>query len=739
MMRKRSEKSLKYTFVTVSMVALILAAEPVAARENSGLPVNFSADTLSHDDQTQTVTAIGNVELIQGQRILRADKMVYNLATDTVSALGNVSLLDDTGDVHFAEYVELSDNMKDGFVHGLYSTLADGGRFRAIQGKREGGSRIVMTEASYTPCEPCENNPDDVVWQIKASEVIHDEDDNTVRYKNARLELLGVPVAYTPFFSHPDPNVERKSGFLRPGIGWSSELGPSAEVGYYWDIAPDKDATVWVKPTTLKGVLVQGEWRQRFENGRLQINGGIVESDRTEYDGRIEKNRKRGHLIADGQMDLNENWRTGMNIALTTDKEYVRLYDIDVPDPNVLKNRLYAERFSGRDYTLVQAMSFRDIRLGNRPDQPEILPLAEHRMIGEPGGTLGGRWSLGLGAAGLYREGDDQSVMRVSADAGWQRRFLSRTGLATTVDADVRADLYNVRNRTAALTDPTLDDDDHVARVHPTLNVVGSYPMARRLARGQAVIEPMVGFAASPRLKDQEEDVPNEDSLDVQLDTSNLFDSNRYPGVDRLEDGVRASYGMKAGLYGDDGRFVKAFAGQSYRFNDDDMFPKGSGLENKQSDYVARVSASAGRALTVDYAVKLNSEDLKPTIQEARVSTARGGFRASSRYLYAASVDGTGFTQSREQVSLNTSYDFTPNWTLAVTSLTDLGEEPGLRRGSIGLHYGDECFTFSAIGVRNIASSASGEDETSIMLRIGLKNIGEFTMPEIALDNKGSN
>src|ERR1035437_3994294 len=142
-------------------------------------PVHFTAKTLTHDDESQTVTAIGDVELVQGRQILRADKMVYYLSEDKVTALGNVSLLDDRGDVHFAEYVELHDQMKDGFVQGLLSLLADGSRFTATSAKREnGGMKTTMTDATYTACKVCENDPHPL-WQIKASQVVHNVEDKS--------------------------------------------------------------------------------------------------------------------------------------------------------------------------------------------------------------------------------------------------------------------------------------------------------------------------------------------------------------------------------------------------------------------------------------------------------------------------------------------------------------------------------------------------------------------------------
>ncbi|MCK5556141.1 MAG: LPS-assembly protein LptD, partial [Alphaproteobacteria bacterium] len=478
--------------------------------ESGNLPVNFTAKALSHDDVKQTVTAAGDVELVQGEQILRADRMVYHLDEDRVEAIGNVSLLDERGDVHFAEALELRNNMKDGFVRELLSLLSDGSRFTASEARRENdGKRTVMIDATYTVCRVCEADPNPL-WQIKADKVVHDADIKKVNYKNARLEFLGVPIAYSPIFSHPDPTLKRKSGFLRPEYGWTTELGTHIKGGYYYDIAPSRDMTLQIEQTTLAGTLIEGEWRERFKNGKLQINVSTVNSDRKEEDGRIETNRQRGHIFAEGSFDLNNLWRSGVSFSRSTDKEYLRLYDIS--DENVLSSQIYAERFSGRDYSRISAFGFQDVRLGVRPDQPYIFPMMEHTMIGEPNSLLGGRGQIGASALGLIRDGDNQDVQRASVTAEWERRDVHSSGITTVATLDGRGDIYIVQNSDAADIDPSLDSNPETVRGIATASVISSYPMVRPLRQSQIIIEPSVGVSVSPMVNDKNDFIPNEDS-----------------------------------------------------------------------------------------------------------------------------------------------------------------------------------------------------------------------------------
>lgn len=698
---------------------------------NDDQPVNIAAKELTHDETGQTVTATGNVEMVQGGKILRADKIVYNLSTDVVSAIGNVALLDETGDVHTAEYVELSGDLKQGYVQGLLSMLADGSRFTAVEARREDGRRTTMTEGSYTPCKVCEEKPNPV-WQIKAEKVEHDQENHSIKYKNARLEILGVPLAFAPIFSHADPSVERKSGFLRPDYGWSNDVGTFVEGGYYFgDIAPDMDATVRVRPTTRAGVLMMGQWRQRFEAGKLQIDGSGVVSDRREEDGRLEGDRKRGHIFASGLYDINEKWRAGLNIERASDKGYLRLYDIS--NENVLENEIYAERFAGRNYTRVSAMNFQDVRLGVRPDQPDILPMAEHRMYGEPSSSLGGRWTAGVSALALHRDDNGQSMQRASADIGWQRRDVLPVGLVMQTDLSARGDFYALQDRDAAVLNPGLDPESNRGRAMAVAGVTASYPLVKRFEKSQVVIEPIIGASISPQVDENDDGIANEDSIDIQLDTSNLFAYNRFPGIDGQEDGARMNYGLRTGVYGDNGRYAKVFIGQSYRFDDDDIFPQGSGLEDNSSDIVGQINLGLSRYLRADYRFQLDNRHLTMRRHELLANGGNDRFGLNVGYIYFDGIAGTGFTESREQLQLEGVYHLTEFWSVNAYTLTDLGEEPGLRKASAGITYEDECFTFSLQGSRNLINEASGENGTVLMARIGFKNIGEVSSPKIKL------
>ncbi|HYI89753.1 MAG TPA: LptA/OstA family protein, partial [Beijerinckiaceae bacterium] len=176
------------------------------------------AKEIVYDNDRNTVSAVGNVELNYGGRTLQADRVVYDRKTGRVLAEGNARLTEANGSVVTGGRFELTDDFKNGFIDSLQveQTIVDRGtparaRFSAPRAERTEGETTTFERGTYTACEPCQNNPErPPLWRVKAARIIHSNSERTIYYENATLELAGVPVAYLPYFWTPDPTVKRK-------------------------------------------------------------------------------------------------------------------------------------------------------------------------------------------------------------------------------------------------------------------------------------------------------------------------------------------------------------------------------------------------------------------------------------------------------------------------------------------------------------------------------------------------
>lgn len=692
---------------------------PVKPEGAEDPPVNFMSEQISYDDANQMVVATGSVEFEQGGRILTAKRVVYDLTKDTVHAEGGVTLLEANGDVHFAENVDFTDDMKDGFVKSLKTTLADGSRFTAKTGKRVGGTKIVMRDATYTPCEPCKADPEkSPLWQLTADKVTHDSADKTIAYNNATFEMAGVPVFYTPYFSHPDGTEDQKSGFLAPSFQLTDELGLGVDAQYYWGISPSTDATIGSRVYTKQAPLGLLEVRHRFDDAEIEMAGSLTNSERPGFEEQGED--VRGHLFGEGLWNIDEKWRAGFNAEMSSDKQYLRQYDIS--SDRVLESDVYAERFSGRNYAVGRLLSFNDTRVRDIPiDQPDILPEMEMSFLGEPGGLLGGRWEAVTSFLGLRREGDDRDMVRASQELGWEGKKITSFGLVNTLNLNARGDSYHVTDLT---TDPAADDSDNVSRLYTYAQLESGMPFEKPTDFGAVRIEPLAALTLSPNLNDDR--VPNEDSQDTQIDASNIFEASRFPGYDRVEDNSHVTYGVRTGAYGGEGSMGEVFLGQSYSFDDNDLFPDGSGLEDQTSDIVGQISGRYRDKASLYYRFQVDADTYQSERHELDNNLEFGRLTLDSTYLYARALEGTDITESREQIKSMAGLMLADEWRARAGGVYDLGEDDGLRRSILGLDYLGQCLTLSLTAQRRLTLDETGEKDTEFFMRIGFKNLGEF-------------
>lgn len=685
--------------------------------------IDFQANTVLYDEALQIITAEGQVEIAQAGQIIQSDKIVYNLPEDKVEAVGNVVMMDKSGDVHFAERAELKTKLKDGYIKKLKSVLADGSRITASEGQKTGG-KTVMKDASYTPCEECKVNPDKpVLWQIVADEVTHDKDNHSVEYKNAKFEVYGVPVAYVPYFSHSDGTIKQKSGFLTPKFSLNSQLGFGLESRYYWAISPNEDATIGAKVFSKNIPQLTGQYRKRLDNAEIQFDSSTTYSNDNND---IDNDKKvRGHLFGNGLWDINDKWRSGYTLQLTTDDTYLR--EFDITRDNVLENEVYLERFDDRDYFVARAIAFQDVRVSDRAvDQPNILPEFQASFMGNPNEILGGRWNADFSSLNLLREGSGQDIFRGSAGLDWQRRDVTAIGLVNTLSISMRGDAYQISDRDeTSIVGGT--GGASAFRFYPLIHDVVSYPIAKDIGAGQIVIEPTIALSVSTKAKNSS-NIPNEDSQDVQIDTANIFEANRFPGLDRVEDRSHATYGARTGIYGDDGSKGEIFLGQSYRFdNDSNPFPDGSGLSEQESDVVGQIALQYKNLYDVNYRFQLASDNFQSERHEMDVAADFGHLSLAATYLYARKLDRTDILDSRQQIYGSSVYEFNESWSLLSNARYDLSnEDEGLRYAGLGLNYSGQCFSILTSLRRSYADKETGDNATEFSVQLGLKNIGTF-------------
>src|SRR5262249_12280268 len=304
----------------------------------------------------------------------------------------------------------LSGEDRDGVVASRRADAPEQTRFAAPRAERSAGNYTVFHNGVYTACEACKDDPrKPPKWQVKAMRIVHDQGEKMLYFEDARLEFFGVPMAYLPYFSAPDPTVKRKTGLLMPTYSTSSVYGLGVTIPYYWALAPDYDFTFSPMITTKQGPLLQGEYRQRLINGAYSIRAtGIYQLDPQAFPGTPGDRLWRGSLESSGQFTLSDKWGWGWDGALISDKNYVYDYGLVrnfIQTANLLKvtpdnalSQLYIAGRGDRSYFDARSMYFYVFSTADEQKQiPVVLPVIDHQYtFKDPiaGGELGLRSNL---------------------------------------------------------------------------------------------------------------------------------------------------------------------------------------------------------------------------------------------------------------------------------------------------------------------------------------------------------
>ncbi|MBI3453606.1 MAG: LPS-assembly protein LptD, partial [Rhodospirillales bacterium] len=467
------------------ILPFLLFAEPAAAqndrRQTPQLPVLMTADEVTYDEDLGIATATGNVEISQNDRVLRADTVSFNQRSNMVTASGNVSLLEPTGDVIFADYVELSQDFRDGTIQNFRALLADQSRLAAVSGRRSGGNLTAARKAVYSPCELCAKDPTrPPIWQIKAARVTHDQAEKEIVYNDAWIELAGVPVLYTPYLSHPDGTVPRSSGLLAPVYTQSNRIGTLISVPYYQILGPSSDITFEPIYVSQDNPVAAAEYRERTAKGQFQLSGSLTSADRRNNDNnRTSGTQTRGHIKGAGRFDVDDDWRWGFDVARSTDDNYIARYKLQQRygflDSNTLTSRLYSEGFRDRSYAAVNSYAFQGLRPSDKPGlAPAVLPMLDYNYVGEPG-RYGGYYSFDANALSIYRS-EGTRTQRVVSRGGWTIPYTADSGEIYSFSTTLLGEGYSVSNL-GSLDDPNRPSrDGRSGRVFPQLNLGWRYP-----------------------------------------------------------------------------------------------------------------------------------------------------------------------------------------------------------------------------------------------------------------------
>jgi LPS-assembly protein len=725
--------------VAVQPVVAEPVAPPLGEMPAPADEIDFSADRVSYDDNSSLVVAEGAVRMNRDGYYLASDRVEWNRTTGSVVALGNVVILSPEGDRVIGNRVVLDDKLRDGTVEDLLVVLESGGRLAARRATRTNGI-LQLDQAIYTPCpvttpSGCPRKPS---WSITAARVTRDPAEGRLRFQGGRLTILGITLPLLPVFAISDgSNNSAASGLLIPNLSVSSSNGVELGVPYYLRLADNKDLTLTPHVFTKALPAVEARFRHLTELGAYQVGGfltyGKVDriDDVNATDSQGSRRGIRGYLEANGRFQFTPEWSLTSSIRLATDKTVTRRYDLTRDDR--LRNFVEAERITPNGYLSIAGWAFEGLRVDDVQKQlPIALPAIDARLrLEDP--ILGGKVELQANSLAILRI-DGQDTQRAFASARWDLRRLTRGGQELTLAAYGRGDIYHSNDAGVSDIAYYRGTAGWQGRAIGALAADLRYPLIGQLFGGTQRLTPRVQLVLTPPTRNLS--IPNEDSRAVDLEDSNLFALNRFPGYDRWEDGSRITYGVEWNL--DRGLWsIQSIIGQSFRITrSPSIFPDGTGLTDRLTDVVGRTRVRYGRFVDLTHRYRIDKDNLAVRRNEVDLTLGTNQSYLQLGYLRLDRNIDVGIEDLRDKEELRVAgrLKFLQYWSVfaaTVLDLTSSREDPvsdasGFQpvRLRMGVNYEDDCLDLGVSWKRDYERIGDFRKGSTLSFTISLKGLG---------------
>ncbi|HET7709091.1 MAG TPA: LPS assembly protein LptD [Sphingomicrobium sp.] len=714
------------------------AADPQPALAADDGVIEFSAESVTYDSEADFVTATGNVRMVRDGNYVAADRVTWSRVSGEVRAMGNVVVVNPQGDKLIGENVVLSDTLRDGTIDNLLVVLESGGRIAATRGTKA-GDRTMLENAIYSPCPVTRGNgcPRRPSWSITAARVTYDPAQSRVRFSGGRLQLFGLTLPLLPVFSVGTGEESGGiTGWLVPDISLSNRNGFEVAFPYYARLAPDRDVTLTPHIYTRSLPAIEARYRQLNSLGAFQVGGFLTYGrvDNADLSAASTTSRRRdirAYFEANGKAQLDPLWSITSALRVASDKTVTRRYDISRDDR--LRNFVNAERISPDSYVSIAGWAFQGLRADDVQKQiPIALPAVDARLRIDPP-AIGGIVELQANSLAILRL-DGQDTQRAFASARWDLRRLTGLGQELTLTAYARADAYHTDESAETVVPIYRGEDGWHFRGIGALAADLKWPFIGPMFGGTQRLVPRVQLVLTPPTPNL--DIPNEDARAVDLEDSNLFALSRFPGYDRWEDASRVTYGMDWALDRPN-LSISTTIGQSYRISRrPGIFPEGTGLTARFSDFVGRTRIRYGRLVDVthrfrvdkdNFAVRRNEVDLTVGSEE---TYAQIGYLRLNRDISSAIED----LRDKEELRFAGRLKFARYWSVfgaTVLDLTNEAEDPlSLADGFVpvrhrlGINYEDECIELGVSWRRDYERFGDFRKGSTFSIRLSLKGLG---------------
>ncbi|KGB02691.1 LPS-assembly protein lptD [Enterobacteriaceae bacterium ATCC 29904] len=528
---------------------------PLVQGDTNDLPVTITADNAKGNYPDNAVFH-GNVDIAQGNSRLQADEVqLHQKQPDgaaepvrTVDALGNVHY-DDNQVILKGPKGWANLNTKDTNVwEGDYQMVGRQGRGNADLMKQRGENRYTILEnGTFTSCLPGSNT-----WSVVGSEVIHDREEQVAEIWNARFKLGPVPIFYSPYLQLPVGD-KRRSGFLIPNAKYSTSNYFEFYLPYYWNIAPNMDATITPHYIHKRGnIMWENEFRYLSQAGTGVMELDYLPSDKVyedEHPTEGDRHRWLYYWQHSGVMD--QVWRFNVNYTKVSDSNYFNDFDSKYgSSTDGYATQIFSAGYAVQNFNATVSTKQFQVFSNQTRSTYAAEPQLDVNWYQNDVGPFDTR--VYAQAVHFVNTNDDMPEstrvhIEPTINLPWSNNWASldtEAKLMATHYQQENLDWYNNRYGT--------DLKDSVNRTLPQFKMDGKLILERdmNLANGYTqTLEPRIQYLYVP-YRDQS-NIQNYDSSFLQSDYSGLFRDRTYGGLDRIASANQLTTGVTTRIFDD--------------------------------------------------------------------------------------------------------------------------------------------------------------------------------------------
>jgi len=533
----------------------------------------------------------------KNKRSINGEQLLYNINEQLITAEKNVILKDEKNNLYFLSKIITDDRFINILGNDLNTKFEKRSDFKdskpRLQAKKVNikDNLTIYYDAKFTTCREENQIEGCLYWNLKADEIVHDRTEKSLSYKNAKLDLNEVPVLYTPYFSHPDPTVQRKSGFLSPSFLNIGQIGNSIKIPYFFAISENKDLTLTPIYYFDQHPLLLAEYREKFENGDFSLEAGVTQgykkTNATFTSG------SRNHLFANyNQSFLNkvlDNDNLNIKVQKVNNPTYIRVNKINSKDDKFkrtlikedlteLQNEIKLDSYSTNQKLNFRVASNQNIGISKKSDQYQYI----YPEINFQKNNLLNETFYQANINSIFRQINSNTNQNKSSVINNFNVNSENYYLDNGIEYKFLGQIKNINY----LTNSNNPEKNAYAQIDPILGLAATYPLVKKHEIKQEYLTPRILTRYSPgKMKNAKND-------DFLLTTDNIFSLDRMGNEELVEKNLSLNLGfdwfLKDNKKKKDSPKTEFSVAQVIKFDEDLDMPTKSTLNKKKSDYVTR-------------------------------------------------------------------------------------------------------------------------------------------------------